>query len=94
MYHKQTGSPDHTIAKTVTEEDLTEALKIQIDAEKEYYNILLKLDLAVKRTKRQELKSRLAELTNTIQLANKILNKVLPGYQSNTVLLNTLSDTA
>jgi hypothetical protein len=69
-----------------------EALKIRIDAEKEYYNTLLKLDLTVERTKRQELKSWLAELTDMIQLANKILNEILPGYWSNTILLDTLSD--
>ena len=47
----------------------------------------------VKRTKRQELKSQLAELTDMIQLADEILNEVLPGYRSDTVLLDTLSDT-
>ncbi|KAH9971620.1 hypothetical protein BGW80DRAFT_1460568 [Lactifluus volemus] len=70
-------------------EHLVEALAIRVSAEKEYYTVLLLLDLATGE-KKQRLQTELHELAQTIEQADEILSNSLEDYRSETILLETL----
>jgi hypothetical protein len=67
-------------------EHLVEALTIWISVEKEYYTVLLLIDLATGE-KKQRLLMELHKLAQTIEQADEILSNSLEDYRSEMILL-------